>query len=72
MVCCANRFVVSAGRVFRYFPPRFPPSAIAASNLLYDRTVPARRSSLMPIVGILLNRLLLLDEEDFAETGDDV
>jgi len=40
--------------------------------MAYDRAVPALRNSLIPIVGILLNRLLLLPVElDFAELGDD-
>ena len=42
------------------------------SRMAYDRAVPALRNSLIPIVGILLNRLLLLPVElDFAELGDD-
>lgn len=38
---------------------------------IYDRPVPARLSSLIPIAGILLKRRLL-DEEELAELGDEV
>jgi hypothetical protein len=40
--------------------------------LLYDRLEPARLSSLIPIAGILLKRLLLPVEDDFAELGAEV
>jgi hypothetical protein len=40
--------------------------------LLYDRPDPARFSSLIPIAGILLNRLLLVVDDDFAELGAEV
>lgn len=42
------------------------------SDCAYDRLLPARLSSLMPIVGILLNRLLLDVDDDFAEAGAEV
>lgn len=41
-------------------------------SAIYDRPDPLRLSSLMPIVGILLNRLLLLVDDDLAEAGDEV
>jgi hypothetical protein len=40
--------------------------------LLYDRLEPARLSSLIPIAGILLKRLLLPVDDDFAELGAEV
>jgi hypothetical protein len=38
----------------------------------YDLPDPARLSSLIPIVGILLKRLLFVVDDDFAELGDEV
>jgi hypothetical protein len=40
--------------------------------VLYDRLDPARLSSLMPIAGILLKRLLFVVDDDFAELGAEV
>lgn len=37
----------------------------------YDLPVPARASSLIPTDGILLKRLLLVEEADLAEPGDE-
>lgn len=40
--------------------------------LIYDLPVPARASSLIPTDGILLKRLLLVEDADLAELGDEV
>jgi len=40
--------------------------------MIYDLPVPAIFSSLIPMVGILLNRLLLPAELDFVELGDEL
>jgi hypothetical protein len=83
LVFSADRFVVTSDRgscltslLFASASPRAGGcdglNAPQPPFIFYDRTVPVRLNSLMPIEGILLNRLLLLVEDEVAETGDEV
>jgi hypothetical protein len=67
------------------FPLRPPPTSpeVSSVNVVrfasrfvsrpnYDRPLPARLSSLIPMAGILLNRRLLFVDDELAELGADV
>jgi hypothetical protein len=76
---CASLWSHGLGRFVQCaFPPLHAPTAASLCRIVpincttYDLPVPAILSSLIPIVGILLNLLLLLPAElDLVELGDE-